>query len=85
MPSFLTPKVQLRHSTGAAKSIFRVLPEVSGKVWGTSVRVPTINCSLCDINVTCEDKTATLSDVAELLSKHELYGEVYHLNEKVRS
>mmetsp|Transcript_19763 Transcript_19763/g.39524 ORF Transcript_19763/g.39524 Transcript_19763/m.39524 type:complete len:751 (-) Transcript_19763:106-2358(-) len=71
------------HSTGAAKSIFRVLPEVSGKVWGTSVRVPTINCSLCDINVTCEDKTATLSDVAELLSKHELYGEVYHLNEKM--
>jgi glyceraldehyde 3-phosphate dehydrogenase len=71
------------HSTGAAKSIFRVMPELSGKVWGTSVRVPCINCSLLDINVTCEDKTANLEAVKDLLNKHELFGEVYHLNEKM--
>ena len=57
------------HSTGAAKSIFRVMPELSGKVWGTSVRVPCINCSLLDINVTCEDKTANLEAVKDLLNK----------------
>jgi len=57
------------HSTGAAKSIFRVMPELSGKVWGTSVRVPCINCSLLDINITCEDKTANLEAVKDLLNK----------------
>ena len=71
------------HSTGAAKSIFKVLPELGGKVFGTSVRVPCINCSLLDVNVTVADKEATLKDVGEAVKSHELFGKVYHLNNKM--
>jgi len=57
------------HSTGAAKSIFKVLPELGGKVWGTSVRVPVGNCSLLDVNITVADKDAKLEAVAEAVQK----------------
>jgi len=39
------------HTTGATSSIFKVLPELTGKIHGTSVRVPTNNVSLVDLNV----------------------------------
>jgi len=71
------------HSTGAAKSIFKVLPELGGKVWGTSVRVPCINCSLLDVNISVSDKSATLDQIAEEVQSHELFGKVYHLNRKM--
>ncbi|MDR2573613.1 MAG: type I glyceraldehyde-3-phosphate dehydrogenase [Desulfovibrio sp.] len=43
-------------STGAAKAVGRVIPELDGKLNGMSVRVPTINCSLVDL--TCEVEKA---------------------------
>lgn len=39
------------HTTGASKAIYSILPELKGKVHGTSVRVPTSNVSLIDLNV----------------------------------
>jgi len=39
------------HTTGASASIFKVLPALEGKIVGTSVRVPTNNVSLIDLNV----------------------------------
>ncbi len=39
-------------STGAAKAVGVVLPELEGKLNGMSVRVPTFDCSLVDL--TCE-------------------------------
>ena len=39
------------HTTGASKAIYAVLPELQGKVHGTSVRVPTSNVSMIDLNV----------------------------------
>ena len=39
-------------STGAAKAVGQVLPELAGKLNGMSVRVPTFDCSLVDL--TCE-------------------------------
>ncbi|GMI49176.1 hypothetical protein TrCOL_g6109 [Triparma columacea] len=71
------------HSTGAAKSIFKVLPTLSGKIWGTSVRVPCINCSLLDVNITVADKSATVEAVASAMREHELFGKVYHVNTKM--
>ncbi len=43
-------------STGAAKALSLVLPELTGKLGGMAVRVPTPNVSLVD--VTCEVKKA---------------------------
>jgi glyceraldehyde 3-phosphate dehydrogenase len=41
-------------TTGAAKAVGLVLPELKGKLDGISVRVPTINVSLVDLNVLVE-------------------------------
>ncbi|HTF98304.1 MAG TPA: type I glyceraldehyde-3-phosphate dehydrogenase [Cellvibrio sp.] len=41
-------------TTGAAKAVGLVLPELKGKMDGISVRVPTINVSLVDLNVLVE-------------------------------
>jgi glyceraldehyde 3-phosphate dehydrogenase len=39
-------------STGAAKAVAEVIPELKGKLHGTSVRVPTPNVSLIDLTCT---------------------------------
>ncbi|WP_374289069.1 type I glyceraldehyde-3-phosphate dehydrogenase [Desulfovibrio desulfuricans] len=39
-------------STGAAKAVGQVMPELAGRLNGMSVRVPTFDCSLVDL--TCE-------------------------------
>jgi glyceraldehyde 3-phosphate dehydrogenase len=41
-------------STGAAKTIGLVLPELAGRLDGLSVRVPTPTVSLLDLTFTCE-------------------------------
>jgi glyceraldehyde 3-phosphate dehydrogenase len=55
-------------STGAAKAIGLVLPELKGKLHGTSVRVPTPNVSLVDLTVTFK-KDVTVESVNEALIK----------------
>jgi len=44
-------------STGAAKAISEIFPEVKGKMDGTAVRVPTICGSLVDLSVIVEKET----------------------------
>jgi glyceraldehyde 3-phosphate dehydrogenase len=46
-------------STGAAKAIGEVLPELKGKMHGLSVRVPTPNVSLVDLTVVTAKKTSS--------------------------
>ena len=46
-------------STGAAKAIALVIPELKGKFDGISVRVPTPNVSLVDVVMTLEKATTT--------------------------
>ncbi|MGI8567111.1 MAG: type I glyceraldehyde-3-phosphate dehydrogenase [Pyrinomonadaceae bacterium] len=46
-------------STGAAKAIALVMPELKGKFDGISVRVPTPNVSLVDVVMTLERDTTT--------------------------
>ena len=70
------------HSTGASSSITCVLPELEGKINGTSLRVPVLNCSLLDLNVELEDKSITLQDISNLLTNHELFNIVYQINNK---
>jgi glyceraldehyde 3-phosphate dehydrogenase len=69
------------HSTGASSSISFVLPDLDGKVFGTSVRVPVVNCSLLDLNVELEDKPS-LKEICETIKKDSYYGIIYELNNK---
>lgn len=45
-------------STGAAKAIAWVLPELAGKIAGTSIRVPTANVSMIDLVIVPKRKTS---------------------------
>ncbi len=49
-------------STGAAKAVGKVLPELLGKLDGTAVRVPTPNVSLIDLKCVMK-KTVTVDEV----------------------
>ena len=49
-------------STGAAKAVGLVLPELNGKLDGAAIRVPTPNVSVVDLKFTAKRKT----DVAEI-------------------
>jgi glyceraldehyde 3-phosphate dehydrogenase len=53
-------------STGAAKAISLVLPQLKGKLDGLAIRVPTPNVSLVDLVVTLEQET-TAKDVNQAL------------------
>lgn len=63
-------------TTGAAKAVGEVLPELKGKIHGVSIRVPTPNVSLVDLNVVLA-KNATVEEVNQALiaaSQGELKG-----------
>ncbi|HEU4384456.1 MAG TPA: type I glyceraldehyde-3-phosphate dehydrogenase [Anaeromyxobacteraceae bacterium] len=49
-------------TTGAAKAVAEVIPELKGKLHGTAVRVPTPNVSLVDLTVELE-KPATAEQI----------------------
>ncbi len=55
-------------STGAAKAIGLVLPELKGKLDGTAIRVPTPNVSLIDLVVATE-KEANAEMINEAMAK----------------
>jgi glyceraldehyde 3-phosphate dehydrogenase len=50
-------------TTGAAKAVALVLPELAGKLNGLAVRVPTPNVSIVDLVVNIEKAGVTVSDV----------------------
>ncbi|MEA3279633.1 MAG: type I glyceraldehyde-3-phosphate dehydrogenase [Thermodesulfobacteriota bacterium] len=56
-------------TTGAAKAVALVLPELAGKMNGLSIRVPTPNVSIVDLVVTVEKSGVTVSEVNEALKK----------------
>ena len=63
-------------STGAAKAVGKVLPELNGKLTGMSVRVPTSDVSFVDLTAELE-KPATYEDICKAMkaaSEGELKG-----------
>ena len=53
-------------STGAAKAVTKVIPELKGKLTGMSFRVPTINVSVVDL--TCRlEKAASYDDIKKAM------------------
>lgn len=55
-------------STGAAKAVGLVLPQLKGKLTGMSFRVPTINVSCVDLTFKTE-KPATYEDISKAIKK----------------
>lgn len=70
------------HTTGASSSVYSVLPELKGLINGTSLRVPVSNGSLLDLNIQLDSKNIKLSDIIELIKKHNLFKIVYNINDK---
>lgn len=64
-------------STGAAKAVALVLPELAGKLNGLAIRVPTPNVSIVDIVVNVEKSGVSVTEVNDALkaaSEGELAG-----------
>ena len=56
-------------STGAAKAVGKVIPELNGKLTGMSFRVPTVDVSVVDL--TCRLKNATTyEEIVAAIKKH---------------
>jgi len=55
-------------STGAARAVGIVIPELNGKLTGMAFRVPTVNVSVVDLTVRLA-KPATYSDIKEAMKK----------------
>ena len=55
-------------STGAAKAVGKVLPELNGKLTGMSVRVPTSDVSFVDLTVEL-NKAATYDEICAAMKK----------------
>ncbi len=74
-------------STGAAKAVGKVIPELNGKLIGMAFRVPTVDVSVVDLTVRLE-KSATFEEVKEALkeaSENELKGILGYTEEDVVS
>jgi len=55
-------------STGAARAVGLVLPELAGKLDGTAIRVPTPNVSMIDLTFNAKRKT-TVEEVNKAIQK----------------
>ncbi|MGK2960044.1 MAG: glyceraldehyde-3-phosphate dehydrogenase [Candidatus Malihini olakiniferum] len=74
-------------STGAAKAVGKVLPELNGKLTGMAFRVPTPNVSVVDLTVRLE-KAATYEEIKKVIkaaSKGELKGVLGYVEDDVVS
>jgi glyceraldehyde 3-phosphate dehydrogenase len=74
-------------STGAAKAVGEVLPEVKGKLTGMSFRVPTANVSVVDLTFRSK-KDTSIKEIDELMKKASetyLKGILGYTNEEVVS
>lgn len=74
-------------STGAAKAVGKVIPELNGKLTGMAFRVPTIDVSVVDLTCNLE-KPATYDEICAAVkraSENELKGIVEYVDEDVVS
>jgi glyceraldehyde 3-phosphate dehydrogenase len=63
-------------STGAAKAVGQVIPELNGKLTGMSMRVPTVDVSVVDLTVKLAKETSydAIMKVLQSASENEMKG-----------
>lgn len=74
-------------STGAAKAVGKVIPELNGKLTGMAFRVPTLDVSVVDLTVKLE-KAATYEEICAAVkaaSENEMKGILAYTDEDVVS
>ena len=74
-------------STGAAKAVGKVIPELNGKLTGMAFRVPTLDVSVVDLTCNLE-KSATYEEICAAVKKaseNELKGIVEYVEDEVVS
>ena len=74
-------------STGAAKAVGKVIPELNGKLTGMAFRVPTVDVSVVDLTCTLE-KAATYEEICSAVKKaseNEFKGIIEYVDEDVVS
>ena len=74
-------------STGAAKAVGKVIPELNGKLTGMAFRVPTLDVSVVDLTCNLE-KPATYEEICSAVkeaSENELKGILEYVDEDVVS
>jgi len=74
-------------STGAAKAVTKVIPDLKGKLTGMSFRVPTLNVSVVDLTCRLEKATSyeEIKAVMKKASENELKGILGYTEEAVVS
>jgi len=74
-------------STGAAKAVTKVIPDLKGKLTGMSFRVPTLNVSVVDLTCRLEKATSyeEIKAVMKRASENELKGILGYTEEAVVS
>jgi len=70
-------------STGAAKAIGLVLPDLKGKLDGVSIRVPTPNVSVIDLKIVAKKQTTKeeINDAVKRAAEQQLKGILNYTNE----
>ena len=74
-------------STGAAKAVGKVIPELNGKLTGMAFRVPTVDVSVVDLTCNLE-KTTTMEEICKAMknaSGNEFKGIIEYVDEPVVS
>ena len=74
-------------STGAAKAVGKVIPELNGRLTGMAFRVPTVDVSVVDLTCTLE-KAATYEEICAAVKKaseNEFKGIIEYVDEDVVS
>ena len=74
-------------STGAAKAVGKVIPELNGKLTGMAFRVPTVDVSVVDLTCNLE-KPATMEEICSAVKKaseNEMKGIIEYVEDPVVS
>ena len=74
-------------STGAAKAVGKVIPELNGKLTGMAFRVPTVDVSVVDLTCNLE-KPATMEEICRVVkqaSENEFKGIIEYVEDAVVS